>query len=340
MGPRLIFLLGCTLLGCSSSAPPPPTQAPPAPVPPMSAPTAKAEPASAASPWTTSLHADHPLVGKIYRPADRAMASREAVELAAQQARFVLLGEKHDNPDHHRLQLQLLDAALSGGRRPSLVMEMLDTEVQPEIDRVLGAGGRDADAFAKAVGWSEGWDWTLYRPLVARGLERGLPFAAANLSRAAARPIVKEGTAAAVLADLTLPVLTEAQLAAIDQEIRDSHCGQLPESLVPGMALAQRARDAVMGGALRRAGAGEDGAVLIAGNGHVRADRGAPLALGAPADDVLVVSIVEVVAGEEDPAAYVEDATPDAYDFIWFTPRLDDDDPCEELRGRFGKPAG
>ena len=41
---------------------------------------------------------------------------------------FVLLGEKHDNPDHHRLQAWMIDALVARGRRPAIAMEMLDAE--------------------------------------------------------------------------------------------------------------------------------------------------------------------------------------------------------------------
>ena len=291
------------------------------------------------APWTTSLLVDHPLVGRIYRPTDGAFVARSDVEEALRTARFALLGEKHDNPDHHRLQTELLEVMLAAGRRPALVMEMLDTAVQGDLDRFLSSGSRDATALAEAVAWNDkSWKWSFYRPLVEHALQRGLPIAAANLSRELARTIIEEGRDAEVLKDVPLPDLPERQRTALDQEIRDSHCGQLPESMVGGMALAQRARDATIGAVLGRAGARADGAVLIAGGGHVRADRGAPLTLQLPRDQLVVVSLVEVFAGAEEPTAYLgEDA--EAFDFVWFAPRLDDDDPCEKLRGHFEKPA-
>ena len=60
-------------------------------------------------------------------------------------------------------------------------------------------------------------------------------------------------------------------------ELRESHCGMLPESMLDGMALAQRGRDAEMVG--RMIAAAGDGAVLITGAGHARTDRGAEVRL-------------------------------------------------------------
>jgi uncharacterized iron-regulated protein len=61
---------------------------------------------------------------------------------------------------------------------------------------------------------------------------------------------------------------------AQQREIASGHCNALPASLLPGMARAQFARDAVMAEALRRHAS--RGAVLLAGNGHVRRDLGVP----------------------------------------------------------------
>ncbi|MBI4955517.1 MAG: ChaN family lipoprotein, partial [Myxococcales bacterium] len=109
---------------------------------------------------------------------------------------------------------------------------------------------------------------------------------------------------------------------------------------------AQRARDATLAARVREAAAvGEAGAVvLIAGAGHVRADRGVPAALGAELGAAAVgepalvtVAFVEVVRGELDPVSYLE-APPAAparepFDFLWFTPRVDEDDPCAGMHG-------
>jgi uncharacterized iron-regulated protein len=70
--------------------------------------------------------------------------------------------------------------------------------------------------------------------------------------------------------------------------------------------------------------AGRAGGVLIAGNGHVRKDRGVPwyLAQLRPAARIVSIGLIEV---EDD----LDDAGDDLpYDYVWFTPRVDDADPC------------
>ena len=134
---------------------------------------------------------------------------------------------------------------------------------------------------------------------------------------------------------------TPRRLQAIEAAVREGHCGKLPESVVPRMAAAQRARDAVIADALiARAPAG---AVLIAGNGHVRRDLGVPvqLAVRAPQRSALAVGIVEVIENATRAEDYVAPAAGDAprFDFAVFTPRTARPDPCAGFAPRGGAAA-
>ena len=59
-------------------------------------------------------------------------------------------------------------------------------------------------------------------------------------------------------------------------ELAGSHCGALPAYRFPTMSLAQRYTDAHLAEALVKAAEKHGGAFLLAGNGHVRTDRGVP----------------------------------------------------------------
>ena len=134
----------------------------------------------------------------------------------------------------------------------------------------------------------------------------------------------KEGLSALGDAAEGLPLdreLSPAQRASLSDEIVDAHCGHASPSTVEVMIAMQRLKDAWMARALSRAGSG---VVLVAGNGHTRADRGVPHYLDGTS---VTVSFREVADGETDPAAYDEPA-----DFVWFTPRVDDVDPCERFK--------
>jgi uncharacterized iron-regulated protein len=297
--------------------------------------------------WVSPLHRDHPLVGRIWDGRAGGFADEAALAAAVAGADFVLLGEVHDNVDHHLLQARLVRAALAAGRRPALAFEMLTADQQPAVDAALARAPHDPDALAAAVGWKESrWpDFAEYRPIFAAGLEAGLPVVAANLPRAQVKAIVSKGAAAldeplrARLArDEPLPAeVTEA----LRGEMRESHCNELPEPLIDPLVLAQRARDAQMALSIVEAGA-ERGAILVTGNGHARTDRGVPavLAKEAPGRKVLAVAFVEVDPDARDAASQVADLLEDLgaktfpYDYAVFTPGAKRDDPCEGLRAK------
>ena len=85
-----------------------------------------AAPGAAAEDWISPLSRDHPLVGKVWSPPTRAFVSADTAIRAAEKATYLALGEKHDNPDHHRLQARIVAAMAASGRRPAVVFEMID----------------------------------------------------------------------------------------------------------------------------------------------------------------------------------------------------------------------
>lgn len=110
--------------------------------------------------WQSSEGLTHAELGHIIDLASGQAISPEQLVQRLAGAPRVLVGEKHDNPDHHALQLWLL-RALQGQRvQGSLLLEMLQPEQQPLVDKVQGQPV-PAD-LPKALAWQDGWDWQLY----------------------------------------------------------------------------------------------------------------------------------------------------------------------------------
>ncbi len=263
--------------------------------------------------------------------AGRFLTRGEALARAA-RARLLLLGETHDNAWHHRIQAEVLDALLAAGRRPALVMEQFDTEHQAAMDAARRARA-DAEALARAGQFDmRGWDWAFYKPLVEAAIANGLPVLAANLSRNAARDLVREVMRGGD-GGVAVPVAFRADL---ERDMRDGHCGMdMPANLVAGMVAAQSARDARMAEVLAAAAAaaGGSGAVLIAGRAHVRRDRGAPAYLEARArEGVLSVGLMEAGPDDADPRAFLDGSSGMPWDLLWFARRMARPDPCAQLR--------
>jgi uncharacterized iron-regulated protein len=291
--------------------------------------------------WRSPLLRDHALVGRVWDATSQRYASFDALIECLQRADFRLVGEVHDNADHHAIQAKLLEA-LGATRKPLVAFEQFDRELDGALQARMARTNATAADVADAVKFDrKGWNWDFYEPLVAIALRNGMRLRAANLSRAAAARIAKQGAAA--LEPALAAILSDERGWGAEREqalrdiIREGHCGALPESAVPRMATAQRARDATLAQSLLDAG--RDGAVLIAGNGHVRRDLGVPVYLHAlaPGRTSCAVGILEVEAAMQDPRAYTTgaaDAQAPRYDFAIFTPRTDRPDPCAAFSTR------
>jgi uncharacterized iron-regulated protein len=243
---------------------------------------------------------------------------------------IVMLGEVHDNVEVHRMRLEVLKRALAAGWRPAIVMEQFDIEHQADIERARLEAPHDPqhviDLAAPAVhGSPGGWNWDLYRPVIALALDHDLPLIAANLSRGDAEKIVKDGFSAvfdperlrALKLDQPIPAPWQA---AQEREIDTGHCHALPPSLLPAMARAQLARDAVMAQVVKEHAA--TGVALLAGDGHVRRDLGVPRWLEQPLRQRLL-SVGYLEQGDRPPSG--------AYDVIIYVAPQPRAPVCEGL---------
>ena len=292
--------------------------------------------------WQSQRHREHPLVGRIWDVKQARFVDQAALEAAVAGATFALLGETHDNPDHHRLQARLLRAAAASGRRPAVAFEMLDTGKQPAVDEALRAPCASSDSVGAAVKWDKsGWPpFSTYRPIFEVAVEDHLPIVAANLQRKEVQEVVSKGPSVLppALRRAVEEPMAPAALADMRHEMADSHCGKLPEPLVEPMVLGQRARDAQLAESLQAAGASRP-VVLIAGTGHVRTDRGVPWYLPpeARARGLVSVAMVEVLSeGGCAPEDYAKDYTAKAlpFDYVVFTPGAEREDPCKGMKVR------
>lgn len=282
------------------------------------------------------LYTDHPLVGKIWDMNSRDFIDGATLLARIGKANVLLLGETHDNPQHHELQQKLLKARIASGARPALMMEQLDDDTQPALDRALAGSDRDEvlNSVTKMIKFA---DWKFYRPFLAIAVDNKLPVIAANISSLRLQPVIWKGFAAYDADDLkrlaVRQVWSESRENYLVNNMGGAHCGKLRDELRAGLTRSQRLRDALMvDSAMSSLGRGVVG---IVGSGHARRDIGMPIyfAARAPQARIFSVGFVEVSPQRTDPRTYAAlSATGDApYDVIWFTPRVKRSDPCAEL---------
>ena len=232
----------------------------------------------------------------------------------------LIIGEQHDNADHHAAQLWLLRAL--GEQRPqgSLLLEMLTPDQQPKVDQVRHAATPPTD-LAAALSWQDGWDWTLYGPIVRFALTQPYPLLAANLDDSEIRAVYRQPPALNGVRSNAASVK-----ARLLEQISESHCGLLPKSQMPAMLAVQQQRDRRMA---ERLLAAPTPALLLAGAWHARKDAGVPLHvmdLGA-AQAPTVLMLAEQGA----------EVTVAMADYVWYTPATPAQDYCAQMRKQFGQ---
>jgi uncharacterized iron-regulated protein len=306
----------------------------------------------------------HPLVGRVFKDG-RPLSVTEGTctptplqQLIAELwdvirgGGIVLLGEVHDNPEQHVVRGDILWPRLGNlvptrGLRPAAVFEHIRATQQPQIDSFYLKAARSrrlwrASDLLRELKWdASGWpDGEIFQPLFDAALWAKLRVYPGNGPRDRMRPLVRgdhAGITDEEAARLRMAqTMSEPLLAALAAELEASHCGVLPASAFGPMSLAQRYTDAYMAESLAKAAQKHGGAFLLAGNGHVRTDRGVPWHLRqiAPDRKAVAVMLLEVEAGKDDPAADVPRAPDGAWaaDYVLFTPAHPRPDPCEKMR--------
>lgn len=127
-------------------------------------------------------------------PANRSALVHDRLMADLATRPVVLLGEHHDNAEHHRWQLRTL-AALHG-HHPDVAIgfEAFPRRVQPVLDRWV-AGELTTDVFLKEVEWEEVWgyDAGLYLPLFHFARQHRLPMLALNVDRSVISKVGRAG---------------------------------------------------------------------------------------------------------------------------------------------------
>lgn len=129
--------------------------------------------------------ASPPRAGDIVHLATGMLLTPQQVLALAGDARIVYVGETHDNPASHRLELGLLQglAGIHPGRL-ALGMEMFSRSQQPVLDEWV-AGQLDEKTFLKKSRWYEQWkmDFAYYRDILTFAREHRIPVVALNAEK-------------------------------------------------------------------------------------------------------------------------------------------------------------
>ena len=281
------------------------------------------------------LLADHPLAGRIWNVSAGKFISQDQLAEGILESDYLLLGETHDNPRHHQGQAWVISRLGARQGSGAVAFEMISLQqgkmiTEKQYDSVQAL----IDALNHI---NPRWDYDQqYRPVFDAALKAGYALLPASFDRQEIMAIAGKGESALPSEVKTLMAanpFSDEQIAGSRKEIEGSHCGMINEKMTNTMMLVQRAKDAGMALAIDKR-PGIKKWVLIAGSGHVRKDRGVPFFLRGHNGKLTAIAWVEVQEGENEPDIYAghwgADSLP--FDFVWFTPRADRPDPCEQFR--------
>ena len=210
----------------------------------------------------------------------------------------VLLGEEHDDADHHRWQSQVL-AGLHA-QRPEMVIgfEMFPRRVQPVLDRWV-AGELTIKDFLAQSEWDKVWSVPaeIYLPLFHFARLNRIPMLALNVDQDLTRAVAEKGWDAVPAAEregVGRPAPASAAYQQFLFEIYRQHAAMRSKPARAGsrdpvfanFVDSQLAWDRAMAEVLARqvaapAGAGRPLVVGIMGSGHLRFGHGVPHQLRA-----------------------------------------------------------
>ncbi|GGI88072.1 ChaN family lipoprotein [Halopseudomonas pertucinogena] len=264
--------------------------------------------------WQNDVPGDTQRLGQALDTATGEWLSAEQLVTRLAAADRLMVGERHDNADHHQLQLWLLQQLHEQRPRASLLQEMLTPSQQEALDE-LQRGGRQLadDQLVDHLQWNPGWEWRFYGPIISWALDSGIHLQAANLDRDEISALYRHPGEVS-------PRYSASALRELRQTIETSHCGQIAEPQLTAMLGIQQQRDVRMAEALQSAPAP---AVLLAGNYHARKDLGVALHMDEAAPVVLMLH----EAGTPLPSA-------EQADYLWLTPAAPAVDHCAQWAGK------
>jgi uncharacterized iron-regulated protein len=108
--------------------------------------------------------------------------------------RLIFIGEVHNNPEHHLIQVQILQALMNRNAPLTVAMEFFQQTQQPILDLYINGSTTEA-VFLKEVGWDKTWayDYYLYRPLMLMAKGKGGKVLAINAPNDIVKKVARSG---------------------------------------------------------------------------------------------------------------------------------------------------
>lgn len=232
-----------------------------------------------------------PLANRIFETETQTEISRDELFERLRSADVIYLAEQHDQAEHHRLQLLVIESLLTSGLRPAIGFELfaleqtstLMTYSQGKSSPHENASGYSAEEWLRGkLGW-KGEDnsyWQFYGPLLMKAREHNLTVFGADLHTSIRKRIAKTGKKGLTAVEKQLiydsGLADEHYRKLMYERFKTAHCGWGSDDYFSRLYDTWLSRNDAMARAVVNTFQAHDGrpVVLITGAGHTRYNMG------------------------------------------------------------------
>jgi len=154
----------------------------------------------------------------IYRIKDGKTTSFQDMVEDISSAEVIFIGEQHDDPAHHKTQLDVIQALHGKGKPLAIGIEMFKKENQHHLDAWV-SGTITEESFIPVFLENWGVGWKLYRDIFVYAKENRIPLIGLNIPQEITRKVGKTGFKS--LTDEELSKLPPGVTCELDQQYMD-----------------------------------------------------------------------------------------------------------------------
>jgi uncharacterized iron-regulated protein len=231
------------------------------------------------------------LSNRIFETETLTEVSTDEMLSRLREADVIYLGEQHDQVEHHRLQLLVLDSLVESGLNPAIGFEIFPVErtstlmnyTQRKSSPHQATSAYSAEDWLRGeLGWQgeDNVNWQHYGPLLMKAREHKLTAFGADLNRSIRSRVSKHGIEGLTAVERQLIHSTnfsdDHYRKLMYARFKAAHCGWGSDDYLSRLYDNWLARNDTMARALVTTAQAEEGrpVVLITGAGHVQFNMG------------------------------------------------------------------
>ncbi len=298
-----------------------------------------------------------PLIGKIYSSHTKQEITYQELLDDVIKAEVIYLGENHENADHHRHQMQIIEDLIKQGKKPVIGFEFFSVDQTGHLMAYVSSQSAKHPKFVddkreailrNDLGWLSRADttWQFYFQFVKLAAENKLTVFGADLPTGIVRRITRNGIEALTEIEKaflrTTPFENEAYRQLMHERFKAAHCGYAHQKMMERMYDTWLARNDTMAHSIAtmRKSNPDQPVVMILGKGHTENNMAVydRVAHRIPNIKQLNLGFTEIAINPTPLESYfsapkiVNKTFPSSFEFLWFTQRTSYEDPCERFR--------